>query len=275
MSHRPAKQNPINQARRHFFGFAAATVGKAAAAAALAATALSSSANANNGKKLGWDIGVGNPHGGARCFLKGTRILTVTGEVPVEELRIGDVVETVSGETMPIKWIGRDIYRKSGISWHKSVKPIRISRFALDERTPHADLYLSPGHAILVNDILVPVLFLENGISVVASVPQGMEIIEYFQIVLETHDVIWAEGAPAETFLDATGKNYEHFTNFAEYNRLYPNEPCPTIPYRPRVRAAGHLKALIGLGLSPFVDIYDPFRAAYSRIAARAEELTE
>jgi hypothetical protein len=42
----------------------------------------------------------------APCFLKGTRVRTVTGERKVEDLAIGDLLPTHSNGTQPIKWIG-------------------------------------------------------------------------------------------------------------------------------------------------------------------------
>jgi hypothetical protein len=47
-------------------------------------------------------------------------------------------------------------------------------------------------------------------------------------------------------------------------------------PYAPLVGYGGgrsDLKALLRLAVSPFVDVRDPIQVAYSRIAARAEEL--
>src|ERR1700687_3600971 len=182
--------------------------GRVAPVAALASAALSSSA-VSSPAKAGILDGLldllGNDHhhgggGGPHCFVKGTRILTPQGEARIEDLRIGDLVATVRGEALPIKWLGRNTYNKTGPSWPKSVIPIRVSRFAIDENTPHKDLYLSRGHALFIDGFLIPVKDLVNGTSVMPAMPPGMETIEYFQIVFDTHEVIWAEGIPAETF---------------------------------------------------------------------------
>ena len=265
------KQSP-NLARRHVLAIAAATAGRVAAVAAVSSlpiTALSSSAQAAN-------CGCGGQP--PPCFLRGTRILTSKGEACIEDLRIGDLVVTARGETMPIKWIGRSCFKKgSARPWPESVQPIRVSRFAIDDQTPHADLYLSPGHALYIEGSLIPVKYLVNGRSITPAMPEGMDSIEYFQIELETHEVIFAEGTPAETFLVNGSTNRERFTNFVEYERLYGTGPLPAMtPYAPIFAYDGgraELKALLRLAVSPLVDVRDPIQVAYSRIAARAEEL--
>lgn len=202
--------------------------------------------------------------------------MTPTGEVRIEDVRIGDLVQTVRGEAVAVKWIGHQRYKKSSPTWNDSVIPIRISRHALDERTPHTDLYLSPNHSLFIDGVLIRVKELVNGVSIAPEVPAGRKMIEYYHIVLETHEVILAEGAPAETLL-LRASNYESFTNFVEYKRLYPAEPAATMtPFAPIVGYEGgreHLKALLRLGASPFVQMHDPVQEAYERIAARAELL--
>ena len=264
-------QHPLSPARRHFVGASAAFVAKVTGIAALASIAVPPSSQAAPGNGGGWGQGVGGGRG--HCFLKGTRILTSRGEVRIEDLKIGDLVKTMRGEDLPIKWIGRNTFRRSGASWPKSVVPIRVSRFAIDDHAPHTDLYLSPGHALFIDGFLMEVRDLVNGTSIAPAAPPDMKTIEYFHIVLNTQEVIWAEGTPVETF---GGGNLDLFTNFFEYKRLYPNDPCSAIPLVAPNLSTGraHLHALLGLGASYFIDVRDPLQEAYEQFAARAEELT-
>ena len=272
------RARPANRARRHFLGLAAATSAKAAAFGALALTAFSSSAHADNGKgnAYGRGHGRGKPDKGAHCFLRGTSILTPSSEVRIEHLKVSDRVETVRGQPLPIKWIGTHLFRKSRAHWNDRVMPIRVSRHAIDGRTPHADLYLSPDHALFLDGVLMPVKELVNGLSIVPALPAGAEVIEYFHILLDTHEAVLAEGVPAETCL-LGHRGHEDFTNFIEYERLYGNEaPSVMVPFAPLVgyeSGREHLKALLRLGASPFMTVSDPVQSAYERLAARARQL--
>ena len=53
--------------------------------------------------------------GGKPCFLKGTRIRVVGGEKKIEDIRIGDMVVTRSGQAKPVRWVARRRYRKPGL----------------------------------------------------------------------------------------------------------------------------------------------------------------
>ena len=118
----------------------------------------------------------------------------------------------------------------AGSAWPKSLLPVRVSRFALDEHTPHRDLYVSPNHALLLDGVLIPAIYLVNGTSIVQAMPEGVGEIDYFHIELETHEVIFAEGAAAETLLVMNDREAfadlirEQFDNFAERKRLYGKE---------------------------------------------------
>ena len=80
------------------------------------------------------------PRPSTSCLLKGTKILTPSGDRPVQELQIGDEVQTLAGRKT-IKWIGYNKFTKEeGRAWHDTVMPIRVTRFAIDDRTPYCDV---------------------------------------------------------------------------------------------------------------------------------------
>jgi hypothetical protein len=141
-----------------------------------------------------------------------TSILTPSGPVRIEDLRRGDLIETVAGEALPVLWMGRQIYRKRGRSWPETVMPIRVARGALAEQTPHLDLHLSPGHALFIDGVFIRVKDLVDGTSIAPALPDDRQVIEYFNPLLATHQTILAEGVPAETFLFRE-RDYENFTS--------------------------------------------------------------
>ncbi|WP_349438068.1 Hint domain-containing protein [Pararhizobium sp. A13] len=229
----------------------------------------------HDGKPGGNSGGHGQSGGSPMCFLRGTSIKTPTGEVCIEDLRPGDLVETVRGEARAVKWIGHSVYKRGGQAWN-SVIPIRVAQHALDERTPHRDLYISPGHALFIGGVLIRAKDLVNGISIAHVLPADTETIEYFHIVLDSHDVILAEGAPAETFL-LQDRNHEDFTNFAEFARLYPfashTAMTPCAPIVSLDSGREHLKALLPSPLRRAFQMREPVRDTFERIATRAGQL--
>ena len=154
--------------------------------------------------------------GGHACFLRGTCLLTPSGERKIEDLRIGDLLTTVSGETEPITWIGRRLYRRSTDSRHPhSVLPVRVAKGALGPDTPHSDLFISQGHALWVDGLFINAIDLVNGSSITVQSAVEVSEIEYLLVKLARHDVIFAQDAPSETLLVQSG-NVERFDNFVE-----------------------------------------------------------
>ena len=177
----------------------------------------------------------------APCFCRGMLILTERGEVAVEDLAIGDRVVTLSGETMPIRWLGRRTVAKRFAdplsSW-----PIRIKAGALAENVPSRDLMVSPDHALLVDDVLIQAGALVNGTSIVREIDVA-ETFVYYHVELDDHSLIFAEGAPAETFVDNVDRM--NFDNWAEFEALYPDgRTVEELPY-PRAKAFRQVPAHI------------------------------
>ena len=136
------------------------------------------------------------------CFLRGTKILTDVDETAIENLGVGDMVSTVSGELRAIKRvISWTAERKPNRDWTDDVAPIKICRSALAPNVPHRDLYLSPGHALYLDGVLIAVQGLVNDRSIVRCSKGEEDRLTYFQLELEDHQVIFAEGAPVESCL--------------------------------------------------------------------------
>ena len=133
------------------------------------------------------------------CFAAGTRIATRDGEVPVEDLRAGDRVRSAFGGDVPVEWIGRRTLRAAGLRNPSAIYPVRIAASAITPGVPARDLLVSPDHALYLDGVLVPAVLLVNG-STIVRVP--VEEVTYFHLELPQHDVILAEGALCESYLD-------------------------------------------------------------------------
>ncbi len=151
------------------------------------------------------------------CFAQGTRILTGRGEVPVERLRVADLVRTRDGRLAPVRWLG---HRRVDCDRHPrpwDMQPVRVRAGAFGEAMPHRDLILSPDHAIFLSGDLIPVRYLVNG-ATVAREPAAA--VTYWHVELDRHDVLLAEGLACESYLD-TG-NRAAFADGGAAVRLHP-----------------------------------------------------
>jgi hypothetical protein len=154
------------------------------------------------------------------CFAAGTRLLTGRGEVEVQAVRPGDCVATLSGRALrAVRWVG---HTSIDLDRHPSgadVAPVRVAADAFAPGAPHRDLLLSPDHALAWDGALIPVHLLVNGASIRREPARGR--ITYFHVELDRHDVLLAEGLPAESYLD-TG-NRALFTGEAGAREMHPD----------------------------------------------------
>jgi hypothetical protein len=152
------------------------------------------------------------------CYLRGARMATPCGPVAIENLKIGDLVLTASGAARPVVWLGR---RRIDANRHADptlVWPVVVRAGAFGEKLPQRDLWLSPGHYIAFDGHLTPVGGLCNGASV-EQIRRGK--LEYWHVQLDAHDLILAEGLPAESYLD-TG-NRAAFENGGAFIEAHPD----------------------------------------------------
>ena len=153
------------------------------------------------------------------CFTSGVLIETREGPIPVETIRPGDAVAVLlTGGFRPVTWVG---HRRIDCRRHprpETVWPVRIARGAIGPCSPNRDMLLSPDHAVFLNGVLIPIRLLADGKGIV-QVP--VDTITYYHVELDQHDVLLADGLPAESFLD-TG-NRSAFDNGGPTTHLFPD----------------------------------------------------
>lgn len=147
------------------------------------------------------------------CLMRGTSVLTPNGEIPVEQLSAGDLVMTADGVSAPVKWIGRRGYSRPFVAASKKVAPVLFAAGSLGENVPARDLFVSPEHAMLVDEVLVPAKLLINGHSI--RQVSDFDMVEYFHVELETAEVLITNGAPTESYVEHG--NRRMFANYPDY----------------------------------------------------------
>jgi hypothetical protein len=158
------------------------------------------------------------------CFCAGTCIRTPRGEIEVEKLAVGDTVTTWQGQTRPIVWIGTGkVLATRGR--RNAATPVIVRKGALGDNMPHSDLHVTKAHSLLIDDVLIPVEFLVNHRSILWD-DRAQEVTIY-HIELETHDVLIANGTPAESYRD--DGNRWLFQNANSGWGLPPQEPCAPV----------------------------------------------
>jgi hypothetical protein len=182
------------------------------------------------------------------CYAEGTRILTAQGEVPVEQLRAGDLVVTLSGRgapLVPVKWIGKRHVEPARLAEPAKAHPVRFAANSLGEGVPARDLRVSPEHHLWVDGQLVPARLLVNGTTIRQ---EEVARIAYYGIECDAHEVLVAEGTPAESYLDCG--NRHHFDNAPVRALFQAGEPAVEAGWDearavgPRLLAGAALEAL-------------------------------
>ncbi|MDL2171128.1 MULTISPECIES: Hint domain-containing protein [Asaia] len=148
---------------------------------------------------------------GLVCYLPGTLIRTDGGDIPVEHLQVGCLVEVwdpvnLEKKLEPITWIGKGTAtpadsEPSDITHH----PIRITKDAIAPNEPYQDLLVTADHCLFIDGSFVLARMLVNGATISYENIKGSY--EYYHIETADHSIIWANGTKAESYLD-TGNRH-------------------------------------------------------------------
>jgi Ca2+-binding RTX toxin-like protein len=169
------------------------------------------------------------------CFGRGTRIETPYGPRRIETLKVGDLVLTRDHGPQPLRWIG-----SRGVEAKGDFAPIEIKSGALGNTN---DLIVSPQHRMLLDGWRAEMLFGADEVFAAAKhlindttiLRREGGVVEYFHMMFDAHEVVFAEGAASESFhpsdMSLTGvtdeAREELFTLFPEL-RTMPSGHGPT-----------------------------------------------
>ncbi len=146
---------------------------------------------------------------GVICFTPGTRIRTADGDVPVEDLCEGDRILTRDDGPQELLWIGHRRISGARLYAMPDLRPVRIRAGALGLDQPDGDLVVSPQHAMLVTGPKAQALFNTPEVLVAAQdliddrrvhVDHSLREVTYYHLLLDRHEVVWANGLPTESF---------------------------------------------------------------------------
>lgn len=163
------------------------------------------------------------------CYASGTKIRTPGGHVLVEDLRIGDLVTTNNGNSEPIVWVGSRKISQIELLINRKLRPIKIEKGSLGPDLPSEDLIVSPQHRILIRSKIAKRMLDADEVLVAAKelceidgiyqLDDG-EDIEYHHLMFRKHEVIFANGAEAESLFFgpeiSKGMDREHLAEILE-----------------------------------------------------------
>lgn len=144
------------------------------------------------------------------CYAKGTLILTTEGFVPVENIRLDNKVisrgtihnnehfvkDDCDLKTELVTWVGK----LNVLNPDSKSRPICIKKNAFGENLPFDDLYVSPGHRLLLNGEMVVARDIINDTTIYQDNECGS--VEYYHFECENHIAVVANGILAETYLE-------------------------------------------------------------------------
>jgi hypothetical protein len=182
---------------------------------------------------------------GPTCFTPGTMINTPHGPRPIENLRVGDLVETMDDGVQPIRLVLHDTFRAVG-----DLAPICFAPGAIGNKEP---LIVSPQHRMLITgwkaelffgqeEVLVAAKHLVNDHNVTRLFGGS---VEYIHLLFDKHHIVFGGGVPSESYYPSHASTTQDQGTMDELLTLFPQlaaqifEDCGTVrPVLRRVEAA-------------------------------------
>jgi len=177
---------------------------------------------------------------GPSCFTPGTMIQLADHQQPIEQLKAGDLVQTLDDGLQTIRLVVRGSFRATG-----NFAPIRFTKNAIGNVDP---LLVSPQHRMLITgwkaelfygqqEVLVAAKHLVNGTTITHE-PGG--VVEYIHLLFDKHQIVFSGGIPSESYFPQHAASTQDQEIMDEVLTLFPqlaahmSDDCQTV--RPVLR---------------------------------------
>ncbi len=144
------------------------------------------------------------------------------------------MVLSADGKQLRVKWIGRQTVSNTAAIMNP---PVMIHKDALGEGKPHSNLHVTAAHGMYIDGLVINAGALVNNDTIAfMSWNQLPKTVTYYHIETENHELIVANGAETESYVDYISR--QRFDNYDEYVALYGIEtrivemPCHRISSR-------------------------------------------
>lgn len=143
------------------------------------------------------------------CLASDTSVRTDKGEVAVQDLSEGDLIETQDNGFQPLRLVLSRKVSGDELADNPKLRPVRITMGAMGNNLPRADLVVSPQHRMMVSSPIVQRMFETSEVLIAAKkltavpgvfIDEKMDTVEYYHLVFDDHQIVFAEGAPSESF---------------------------------------------------------------------------
>jgi len=161
----------------------------------------------------GWQNVLGDRWDNIVCFCAGSLIQTINGARKVESIQIGDVIKTKAGFS-EVRWVGKRTLELKDLRENPKLFPVRIEAGALGAGLPKRDLLVSRQHRMMIFSKIARRMF-GNDVALISAikltklpgiyVDENVGSVEYFHLLFDKHEIIYAEEAPSESLFLGPG----------------------------------------------------------------------
>ena len=154
---------------------------------------------------------------GPPCFTEGTLISTPAGDRLVEDLKNGDLVNSLDRGPIPLKYVHKRKLNRSYLEANPRHAPVLLTVGSLGAGVPKRTLAVSPQHRILLRSRAATKMFGASEVLVAAAHLVGLGGIRrrrqlsdvvYYHLLFDHHAIVSANGAETESlYLGANAMN--------------------------------------------------------------------